>query len=73
LESQFLQEELESFFIGWANRIPQKSLSLNVSARYYIKSFDNSAENKEIIDKYIKLGVIKKFHHYNTINILICN
>ena len=63
MESQFLQEELESFFIGWANRIPQQSLSLYVCTIYWIKSFDRSAENKEIIDKYIKLGVINHYNH----------
>src|SRR5204863_5301269 len=57
-----LSEELESFFIIWANRIPQKSLSLNITSSYYYeKSFDKIPENMEIINKYIKLGVIKKF------------
>ncbi|RIA83604.1 hypothetical protein C1645_833540 [Glomus cerebriforme] len=57
--SSILQpEELESFLISWKNRIPQKSFSLII--------FDNEAytlnmndENKEIIKKYIELGVIR--------------
>ena len=59
---ELLPEELESFFISWIGRIPQKSLSLVVfTAGCYEKSLDKYDENMEIIKKYIKLGVIKKF------------
>src|SRR6266498_1839391 len=46
-------EDLESFFISWANRVPQKSLSFIVS--------EIKKESMEIIEKFKKLGVIKKF------------
>ena len=62
VDSELLPEELESFFISWTNRIPQKSLSLVI---YNFDSNENSLdtnnENMEIIKKYTKLGVIKKF------------
>jgi hypothetical protein len=61
LQSELLPEELESFFISWASNISKKPLSLIVSG-YPATSFD--AENMKIIDKYIKLGIIKKFHKY---------
>ena len=58
---ELLPEELESFFISWTNRIPQKSLSL-VIVKYNLNSgLDANNENMEIIKKYTKLGVVKKF------------
>ncbi|CAB4382243.1 unnamed protein product [Rhizophagus irregularis] len=58
-----LPKELESFFINWSNRVPQKSLSLVIIVYLYEEntSLDKNDENIEIINKYIKLGVIKKF------------
>ena len=56
---KLLPEELESFFISWTNRIPQKSLSLVIIKRR--NSLDTNDENMKIIKKYTKLGVIKKF------------
>jgi len=56
LQSELASEELESFFISWANRLPQNSLSLIVSS-----GSGSLAKHKKIIDKYIKLGIIKKF------------
>ncbi|RIA87278.1 hypothetical protein C1645_827987 [Glomus cerebriforme] len=47
-------EGLEEFFINWKNRIPQKSLSL------IITDYKN-VNLKSLIEKYTKLGVIKKF------------
>src|SRR5581483_1419430 len=35
LRSRLSSEELESFFISWANRSPQKSLSLFATGFYY--------------------------------------
>ncbi|RIA83582.1 hypothetical protein C1645_809140 [Glomus cerebriforme] len=67
--SKILPEELEEFFIGWKNRMPQKSFSLTI-----YKDFDDevslevNVKNMEIIEKYKKMGVIKKFmtrkHNY---------
>jgi hypothetical protein len=57
---KLLPEELESFFISWTDRKPQKSFSL-VVVNYDADSLDTNHENVEIINKYIKLGVIKKF------------
>ncbi|GBB86751.1 hypothetical protein RclHR1_13150007 [Rhizophagus clarus] len=60
VQFELLPEELESFFISWINRKPQKSLSL-VTVKYDANSLDTNQENIEIINKYIKLGVVKKF------------
>ena len=60
---RLLPKELESFFISWTNRKPQKPLSL-VIVDIYEKNLDAihaHYENKKIIEKYIKLGVIKNF------------
>jgi hypothetical protein len=60
LLSELLPEELESFFIMWSNRVPQRSLSLivvNIDAN----SLDTKDENIVIIEKYAELGVIKTF------------
>ena len=53
-------EEWESFFINWANRLPQKSLVLTISG-HHCKGFITIAKFRKITNKYIKLGVIKKF------------
>ncbi|PKC07061.1 hypothetical protein RhiirA5_418737 [Rhizophagus irregularis] len=58
-------EELESAFMKWTDREPQKSFSL-VVIKYDGISLD-SDENIEIINKYIKLGVIKKFKATNLV------
>ncbi|PKY34145.1 hypothetical protein RhiirB3_453586 [Rhizophagus irregularis] len=57
---ELLPEELESFFINWTDNKSQKSFSL-VVVNYDANSLDTNHENIEIINKYIKLGVIKKF------------
>ncbi|CAB5323363.1 unnamed protein product [Rhizophagus irregularis] len=59
-ESPLHPEELESFFIKWTDRKPQKSLSL-VVVNYNIYSLNTNDKNIEIINKYIKLGIVKKF------------
>ncbi|RIA86227.1 hypothetical protein C1645_878806 [Glomus cerebriforme] len=65
-QSELLSEELESFFINWTNRVSQKSLSL-VIVNDFVKrldgfyGFDGNDENMKIINKYIELGVIKRF------------
>jgi hypothetical protein len=60
VQSRLLPEELESFLIDWNNRIPQKSLSF-IIVNIDDKSLDANDKNMKLIDKYIKLGVIKKF------------
>jgi len=60
MRSRLLPEELESFFINWTNRVPLKSLSL-IIVNNDEQSLDANDENMEIIEKYIMLGVIKKF------------
>ena len=60
LNSELLPEELESFFISWTNRIPQKSLSLCLIDFDCYR--DSLVKNMKIINKYIELGVIKKFY-----------
>ena len=59
-QSELLPEELESFFISWTNRIPQKSLSFIIIYNDADTLADNY-ENKQIIEKYIELGIIKEF------------
>ena len=58
--SKLLPEELESFLTNWSNRISQKSLSLFI-IRNASRSLDLIDENMKIIEKYIKLGIIKGF------------
>ncbi|GBC06235.1 hypothetical protein RclHR1_00670027 [Rhizophagus clarus] len=59
---ELLPEELESFFISWTNRKSQKSLSLIIiKNNFNVNGLDKNYENIKIINKYIKLGVIKKF------------
>jgi hypothetical protein len=43
------------------NNISRKSLLLFVTTNNFCKSLDKYDENLKIIEKYIKLGVIKKF------------
>ena len=67
VQSKSLPEDLESFFISWMNRMPQKSLSLvksfqSFGALFVIDNYyTNIDDEKKIIEKYIKLGVLKKF------------
>ena len=60
VKSVLLPEELESSFSDWANRIPQKSLSLIVICNES-DTLNEINENMEIIEKYIKLGIVKEF------------
>jgi hypothetical protein len=59
--SEIPSEELENFFINWKNRVPQKPLSLIVIKSYDCISLELKGENMNIIERYIKMGVIKKF------------
>src|SRR5581483_1233283 len=61
LKPKLSSEEFEYFLISWANRLPLKPLSLIISDRYHVKSRDSIAKNAEIANKYIKLGIIKKY------------
>ncbi|GET00360.1 hypothetical protein GLOIN_2v1715049 [Rhizophagus clarus] len=66
-QSRSFPEELESFFKTWSNRELQKPFSLViVTNASCVKSLDKFNENVEIIKKYIKLGIIKKFKVANT-------
>ncbi|RIA90193.1 hypothetical protein C1645_876268 [Glomus cerebriforme] len=58
--SELLPEDLESFFIIWKNRTPKKSLTL-IIIKEYDSNLELNKENMEIIEKYKKLGIIKKF------------
>ncbi|RIA85805.1 hypothetical protein C1645_879076 [Glomus cerebriforme] len=59
-KSELLPEELESFFMSWANRIPHKPLSLIIVDDEC--SFEKNEENMKIIEKYIKLGVVRNLN-----------
>ena len=52
--SELLPEDSESFLINWGNRIPQKSLTWIIEGYY-------DEEIITIIEKYKKLGIIRKF------------
>ncbi|RIA83583.1 hypothetical protein C1645_833603 [Glomus cerebriforme] len=56
-----LCEKLEEFFINWKKRIPQKLISLIIVTDYRENIDLEVNENMELIKKYMKLGVIKKF------------
>ncbi len=73
IQSRLFPEELESFFVNWTNRLPQKSLSLIV-VNNDEQSLDGNDENMKIIEKYTKLGVVKKFKvaDYNNCEYNIC-
>ncbi|RIA81352.1 hypothetical protein C1645_790608 [Glomus cerebriforme] len=55
-QPEILPEELEGFFINWANRTPQIPLSLVV----FFHDANAFGGNLKIIDKYKSLGVVKK-------------
>jgi len=62
---ELIPEELESVLISWANRVPQKSLSLIIFVwLLYLPDSIVKKENMEIIEKFKKLGVIKKFETF---------
>ncbi|PKY22428.1 hypothetical protein RhiirB3_436407 [Rhizophagus irregularis] len=59
---EIFPEELDSIFINWSNHIPQKSISLIlITDTCIVSSLDKNYKNLEIIEKYIDLGIIKKF------------
>ncbi len=63
VQSELPSEDLESFFINWTNRTSPNPFSLiiiNING-YCTNSLETRKENMKIIEKYIKLGVIKKF------------
>ena len=51
--SELLSEDLESFFVSWKNRTPQKILSIITLGN---NGLDKNNENMKIIEKYKKLG-----------------
>jgi len=55
---ELFPEELESVFISWANRIPQKSLTLIIIDDLQSVSTVKK-DSMEVIEKFEKLGVIK--------------
>ncbi|CAB4391530.1 unnamed protein product [Rhizophagus irregularis] len=54
-ESNIFPMELESFFIIWKDRVPFRSFT------FIIEGNKVENENMEVIEKYKKLGIIKKF------------
>ncbi|GBC02747.1 hypothetical protein RclHR1_00480004 [Rhizophagus clarus] len=63
-QSELLSEELDSFFINWIDRKPQRLISLIIVNDDAI-SLDTDENNMEIIERYKKLGVVKfdiKYH-----------
>ena len=58
VKSELDSKELESFFISWTNRIPISFIIIRESEDP--NSFVDKKENMKVIEKYIKLCVIKK-------------
>ncbi|RIA94237.1 hypothetical protein C1645_873566 [Glomus cerebriforme] len=56
--SGLIPNDLESFFVSWTNRISQQPLSLIIIGED-VHSFKNNWENQKIIERYIRLGIIK--------------
>ncbi|PKC01783.1 hypothetical protein RhiirA5_426171 [Rhizophagus irregularis] len=54
-------EVLDSFFISWTKRLPYFPISIIIKRLDVTESLDTNEENMNIINKYIKLNVIKKF------------
>ena len=58
---ELLPEDLESFFMSWGNRLPQKPITLVTNY------FNHFTESVTMIEKYKKLGIVKEFRinrHY---------
>ena len=51
-------KDLEEFFINWKNRTSQKPLSFNM---VYLVNYPFNDEIMKVIEKYKKLGIVKKF------------
>ncbi|GBC40939.1 uncharacterized protein OCT59_029350 [Rhizophagus irregularis] len=58
---KLLSEELDSFFINWSKRVPYFPITIIINRFHHTKSLDTEEENLNIIDKYIRSKVIKKF------------
>ena len=59
--SDLFPEDLESVLIGWANRIPRKSLSLIIIGTNSMigTGLKVKKESMEVIEKFSELGVVK--------------
>ncbi|CAI2162524.1 13026_t:CDS:1 [Funneliformis geosporum] len=58
--SRLFPKDLEEFFVRWSHRVPLKPLVLIIIKRYRVKSLEIQRENMKVLEKYKKLGVIKK-------------
>ncbi|GBB90993.1 hypothetical protein RclHR1_18080003 [Rhizophagus clarus] len=58
---RLLPVELDSFFISWAKRVTYLPITIFIKRLHITKSLDTYDENLNIIEKYIRLKVIKKF------------
>ncbi|GBB92391.1 hypothetical protein RclHR1_00200024 [Rhizophagus clarus] len=56
-ESKEEFKELEEYFINWKNRIPLKPFFLII----YTWEYREALKGRMVIEKYMKMGVIKKF------------
>ena len=67
VKSESLPETLESFFISWGKRIPQKSLILIVTGFYENCGLNANEENNTIIETHQNLGTVKVLNElFNT-------
>ncbi len=63
--TELFPEELEPVFMSWKNRIPQRSLSLIIFRGFSKVGLKVKKESMKVIEKFKKLGVIKKFEMIN--------
>jgi hypothetical protein len=60
IDQQLTSDLLEYFFMNWSNRVPLKPFYLVIIDLLKVNKFTKNSENMEIINNYIKLGVIKR-------------
>ncbi|GBB93893.1 hypothetical protein RclHR1_02250003 [Rhizophagus clarus] len=67
MDQQILPELLERFYTSWSNRVPLRPFSFIVIDFFRINKFTKNPENMKVIEKFINLGVVKKFKttHYD--------
>ncbi len=62
VKPELFSEELDPIFQSWANRLPQKSLSITIEGDFMAsESRGVKKESMKVIEKFKELGVIKKF------------
>jgi hypothetical protein len=61
MDQKLTTDVLKYFFMNWGKRVPLKPFSWIITDLFNKNRFSKEPENKELINNYIELGVIKKF------------